>query len=388
MRKNISIILDGYLPDKRVEREAKTLAEAGHKVSLFCFTNDSTEYRIKGVNIQSYPPSFIIKKAQAIAIDLPIYHLFLRGAIRRFLIETQPDIIHVHDMTIAGLVFQLKTYEKIVLDLHENRPEIMAFYPHIKKPLGRMLISLKRWKRAEARYVQKADHLILVTNEAKNDYFHLNEEITVLPNTIEKQEVEGIEPDPTILKRFQPHFVITYVGDLGKRRGIFDILKAINILKKRVPNIKLVLVGDSTERHLYETYVEENELDSFVSFEGFQPHKKLFSYILASKIGISPLHRNKHHDTTYANKIFQYMAMGKSQVVSDCPAQKNLIESEKVGFSYPSGDEKRLADIIYELYENEPLRSEMEQRAFKAFQTKYNWEQQKRPLLEIYDSFV
>ena len=86
----------------------------------------------------------------------------------------------------------LRNKEKIVLDLHENRPIIMGYYPHINKPLGKLLINLDRWKKAEHKYARLADRLILVTEEAKNDYKHLNQHITVLPNTIEKSEIVTI----------------------------------------------------------------------------------------------------------------------------------------------------------------------------------------------------
>ena len=46
---------------------------------------------------------------------------------------------------------------------------------------------------------------------------------------------------------------------------------------------------------------------------------------MASAVCISPLLRNLHHDTTYANKIFQYMALAKPLLVSDATAQKNII---------------------------------------------------------------
>ncbi|MEQ6166538.1 glycosyltransferase family 4 protein [Ekhidna sp. MALMAid0563] len=385
MVKNISIILDSYLPDKRVEREAKALVEAGHNVSMFCFSKGDS-YEIDGLFIDYFKPSFLVRKALAVAIDLPIYHWLLKIPVKKFIRKTKPDVIHVHDMTIAGLIFSLRNKEKIVLDLHENRPIIMGYYPHINKPLGKLLINLDRWKKAEHKYARLADRLILVTEEAKNDYKHLNQHITVLPNTIEKSEIEEVEFDDSIIEKFNSHFVITYVGDLGIRRGIFDALEAIKLLKDKIPSIKLVLVGDSSERYQYEAFVQSNALNKYVSFEGYQPHIKLFSYIKVSKIGISPLHRNRHHDTTYANKIFQYMAMGRCQIVSDCPAQKNVVDGEGAGLSYTSKKPAELAEAILRLYEDEGLRKQMEQKAQMLFKNKYNWEKMRTPLIDLYDS--
>ena len=37
----------------------------------------------------------------------------------------------------------------IVLDLHENRPEIMKFYHHLQKFPGKQLISTSKWKQKQ-----------------------------------------------------------------------------------------------------------------------------------------------------------------------------------------------------------------------------------------------
>ena len=76
----------------------------------------------------------------------------------------------------------------IVLDLHENRPEIMKTYSHINKGIGKLLINLEKWERKQREFIEKADRVIVVTQEAKEDL--LNEcnissgKIIVVPNTV------------------------------------------------------------------------------------------------------------------------------------------------------------------------------------------------------------
>ena len=76
--------------------------------------------------------------------------------------------------------------------------------------------------------------------------------------------------------------------------------------------------------------------------EGWQDESLFPSYISSGSIGISPLHRNIHHDTTYANKLFQYMSFGKPLLVSDATAQKNLIERTNSGLVH---QEKNAVDF-------------------------------------------
>lgn len=387
MGKKIAMILDGFLPDKRVEREAISLVEAGHTVSLFCFGEKARWVKKDGIEVFEHPVSFLQQKASAIANDYPIYHWLMRSALRKFLAIAEPDIIHVHDITIYGAVLKLKANCIVVIDLHENRPEIMKYYPHLKRFPGKYMIDIDRWKRRESFFVKSADYAIVVTEEAKEDYRSLNSSITVVPNTVQKAEIESVKIDATIADRFLGKFVITYVGDLGIRRGIYDLLHALLHAKEEIENVLLVLVGDSSERKFYEEFVDEHMLKDYVLFEGHQPHEKLFSYIEASDIGVSPLKRNRHHDTTYANKIFQYMAMGKAQIVSDCLAQKRLVESTEIGLVYKSEDPKDLAKCISEIYNDEKLKTKFEQNAKDAFDQEFNWENKRKDLVSLYSSF-
>ena len=52
---------------------------------------------------------------------------------------------------------------------------------------------------------------------------------------------------------------------------------------------------------------------------------------MIAHLGISPLHRNIHHDTTYANKLFQYISFGIPVICSNSTAQSELISNYKCG---------------------------------------------------------
>ena len=77
-------------------------------------------------------------------------------------------------------------------------------------------------------------------------------------------------------------------------------------LRKKITNVKLVIVGKNTSDPILKQQVESLNLNDIVDFEGWQDVSLFPSYIKASEICISPLHRNIQHDVAYANKIFQY----------------------------------------------------------------------------------
>ena len=93
--------------------------------------------------------------------------------------------------TVTILKSICKKYNlKYTLDLHENRHEIMKSYKHVNSFLGKLLISVKRWKKAEEEYVSKAEKVIVVTNQAKKEIIKRckisNDNVVVYPNTVRK----------------------------------------------------------------------------------------------------------------------------------------------------------------------------------------------------------
>ena len=110
------------------------------------------------------------------------------------------------------------------------------------------------------------------------------------------------------------------------------------------------------------------------------------SYIQASTICISPLHRNVHHDTTYANKIFQYMSLGKPLLVSDATAQKTIVEKSKSGLIHIEKDSQDFTDKVLKLAFDENLRSQMGANGKAFVETEFSWEQTSKNLVHLYDN--
>lgn len=379
----IGMILEtSFPPDARVENEGYSLIEAGHKVFLFSLDygkKKSSEF-VNGINVKRFKSNTLIYKLSALAYTFPFYHYLLFSKIDQFIKEAKPDVLHIHDMVIAEAVFMVnKKYGlPVILDLHENRPAIMKDYKHVNKMPGKYLINLGAWKKWQRVLIKKATKVILVTDEAKKLAVQETnlpaEKFHVVPNTITPSIFYKYELKQEIINRFKTTFNVLYLGDTGLRRGTDTAIAAISKLKEKIPNIKLIMVGKSSVDEILKRYANSLRVGDCVDFLGWQDLKLFPSFIAASDICISPLKRNLHHDTTYANKIFQYMAMGKPLVVSDCPSQANLVSEENCGLIHKADDSEDLADKIYCLFKNESLLKEMGERGKEAILTKYSWE--------------
>ena len=391
----IGMILDApFPPDPRVENEAVSLVENGHEVFLFClkYADEKASDIINGIQVKRYSSNTFEYKLSALAYTIPLYSVIMQKKIAKFIKETNIEALHIHDMRIAGAVYKVNVNFNlpVVLDLHDNIPEVMKLYPHLQKFPGKYLISPKKWKQKEEEFIKKANKVIAVSPEfIETLALRLpleKDKLVLVPNTIRKTFFEDYIVNETIIKKYKSNFVILYLGDTHLRRGIQTAITALLKLKDTIPEIKLVIVGKNTTDIILRKQVKDLQLEQFVDFEGWQNVSLFQSYILASEICISPLHRNLQHDVAYANKIFQYMSLAKPLLVSDAIAQKKLVEKVACGLVHKERDSKDFSNKVLALYKSKPLRMELGESGRKFIQNEFSWEQTSEKLINLYNN--
>lgn len=389
----IGMILDkSFPPDPRVENEAISLIENGHQVFLFClkYSNESNNQVINEIQVKRYKSNKLIYKLSALAYTFPFYRKIMSKKIVHFLSENKIEAIHIHDMRIAGAVF--KANEKlnlpIVLDLHDNIPEIMKLYPHLQKFPGKQLISPKKWKQKEESFIRKASKIITVSQEFIDEVVERTQisrdKIILVPNTVHQSFYKKAIIDESIVNKYKSDFVILYLGDTGLRRGLQTAIESLLILKEEITNVKLVIVGKNTTDTVLKKQVTDLKLEDYIDFQGWRDVKLFPSYILASSICISPLLRNIQHDVAYANKLFQYMSFKKPVLVSNAIAQKNLINKTNSGLVHVEKDPRDFANKVLQLFANKDERDTLGENGKRFVEEEFCWEKTSEKLIDLY----
>mgnify|MGYP001220407119 FL=1 len=396
----IGMLLDDpFPPDARVENEVALLIEAGHDVFLLAIGSSSPSLSKGAVHKElsvTYRPhrTRLHRQLSALAYSLPFYHLTQLNAIKAFIRSNAIEALHVHDLKIARAAFWAnKTFQlPLVLDLHENRPEIMRFYQHVQTFPGRFMIFPSIWRRFESRYILKSTQTIVVTKDARDFYEKrvngLSENtITVVPNSVNAAFLSKAKQVtfPDINQKIN----ILYIGDTGARRGIKTILDSIFYLPDSIRDrIQFQIVGTSSAQPEWEAYVLRHQLESQIKLVGWKTISELHHFLGTSHIGICPLHRNTHHDTTYANKIFQYMAYGLPLVVSDCDAQANLAQKNNTGLVHQAQSAEDFAKKITSIATNPTLFLELSNNGMRAMKNELNWNAISHDLRSMYDALA
>ncbi len=392
---NIGMILDSnFPPDPRVENEAIELIKNGHSVYLFCLTykGELEAEIINGIQVKRYISNKLEYKLSALSYTVPFYRFLMQRKIHHFIKSNNIEALHIHDIRIAETVFKVnkKNGLPVVLDLHDNMPEVMRFYPHLQKFPGKHIISPKKWKQKEEEFIAEADKIITVSQEFIDEVIsrtNINKEkIILVPNTIRKSFYEDAKKDLQISEKYKNKFVILYLGDTHLRRGLQTAIAAIFELSKEIKNIKLVIVGKNTTDPILKKQVKGLQIEEFVDFEGWQNVSLFPSYVKASTVCISPLHRNIQHDVAYANKLFQYMSFGKPLLVSNATAQAKLIEKENCGLVHVEKDSKDFSNKILKLFNDKDLRERLGDNGEKFVKNHFTWEKTSKKLIDLYNN--
>lgn len=391
----IGMILDKpFPPDPRVENEAASLVKNGFEVYLFCLKYKDSRpdnESINGFHVKRYVSNKLTYKLSALAYTFPFYSNMLSKQIAHFLLSNDIDVIHIHDIRIADAVFRAndKLNLPTVLDLHDNLPEIMKYYPHVQNFPGNMLISPKKWKKKEEEFIHLVHEVIVVSHEFKEEILTRTKiperKIKVVPNTVTRSFYKNFKRDENIISKYRDDFVILYVGDTGIRRGLLTAIEAVPRIKESVSNVKLVIVGSSSADIILKQKAKELKVEEYVDFQGWRDVSLFPSYILSSAMGISPLYKNIQHDVAYPNKIFQYMSFAKPVLVSNATAQKTIVNDTKSGLVHLEKDEKDFADKVLELYRDKILRDTMGKNGKKFIETQFCWEIASKELIALYE---
>lgn len=148
----------------------------------------------------------------------------------------------------------------------------------------------KLTKFIEGRALKKSDYICSVSNYTANqtkEIFQLNKQITTIYNGVQ------IPDESKCKKDFTKTYQVAFSGSLMRKKGVLSLAKAWNLVKKEIPQAKLVLVGKDTiengksvKEMIYEI-IEDRYHDS-IEFKGHVPKNIMEKYLVKSDIAAYP----------------------------------------------------------------------------------------------------
>ena len=393
---NIGMILDNeFTGDLRVENEVFSLCNSGFNVFVLCFNHggksnleDFHGGKIVRIDISKFKKNKMKGLTNTI---FDFYKMYWARHIKAFVKKYKIDVLHAHDLYMLGPAFRanksLPAKLPVIGDLHENFPAALKYYKYSTTFPGKYIISIPKWERTEINWVNKADHVITVIEEAKTRYINLGlekDKISVVANYVNPDFFLEKEAPEHKQGKFIGKFVISYAGGFDTHRGLESVIRSLSLLKKEIPNIMLVLIGAGINEEDLKKLTTSLNLENHVSFEGWVLPSKLPAYIDASDVCLIPHLKTEHTDNTLPHKLFQYMLLKKPVLSTNCDPLKRILEETNSGLVYTSNDEADIAKQLKSLYKNPELMKQMGENGKQAVIEKYNWDQTAKTLINLY----
>jgi len=243
--------------------------------------------------------------------------------------------------------------------------------PIVMKFSGSGVIPFVRRSRAgrvELNWLRKWAARLLILNagmmqEATEDGF-AREKITWMPNPVDTDEFRPGEPGEIAALRERHGIkadacVAIYVGRLSSEKGLAWLLHGFAWAARSVPNLILVLVGDGALRPELEALVRELGLGKEqVRFVGQIAIPEVPLWLRASDIFVlaSP-------NEGFSCALAEAMSSGLGSVVSQIPANVQLIDEGVHGLTVPVGDEGAIAGALISLFQDGARRKRMGEAA-------------------------
>lgn len=158
----------------------------------------------------------------------------------------------------------------------------------ITKPLVKWLVKNSDWYRSYG--TRASEYLISLWADPDKIYKLYN---TVDVDFFIKQ-AEELEPHKISLKKklwIKNKYTLLFVGQLIKRKWIFELLQWYDMFKKQNPDIDLwlVVVGSGQEENKLKNIVKEQNIDS-VYFTGYKQKSEISEYFAIADIFALPSH--------------------------------------------------------------------------------------------------
>ena len=388
-RRNVLILVEN-LPspfDRRVWQEATTLAANGYGVSIVCPTGKGYEAHyeeIDGIHIHRYDLSLEGEGALGYLVEYTaaLWHSFrLAWRVRR---QHGFDVIHACNppdlLFLVALPFKILFGTRFVFDHHDINPELY------EAKFGRRDFFWKLMVWLERRTFAMAD-VSIATNESYK-------RIAIERAGMAADRVHVVRSGPKLDRlRIQPprpelkkgrHYLVGYVGVMGKQEGIDYLLQAaryiVHDLKRT--DVHFGLVGGGTSLDEMTLLAAELGVAEYVTFTGRVPDAELLDMLNTADVCVNPDVVNEMNDKSTMNKIMEYMALGKPIVQFDL-AEGRFSAREASLYAAPN-DAKDMARKIVELLDDPERRRRMGEFGRHRVENELEWRYEAPKLLAAY----
>ena len=282
----IAYVYDAVYPwikggaEKRVWEISKRLVKKGHEVHIFGmkYWNDEDVFVKDGVHLHGVcePKELYVEGRRSIKEAI-----YFAWKVLPHLMKESIDVIDCQAFPYfscfsAKICSSVKS-TPLVITWHEVWDDYWYEYLGKKGVFG-------KW--VEKMTTHLTDKMIAVSERTKKDLERIGvgvrKEIRIIPNGTDFGKIGRI-------KASDEESDVIFAGRLIKEKNVDVLIKTVNLVKKEIPDVKCVIIGDGPEKKELEKLAYDLGLENNLEFTGFlEDYDEVISYMKSSKVFVLP----------------------------------------------------------------------------------------------------
>ncbi|HPN96140.1 MAG TPA: glycosyltransferase family 4 protein [Candidatus Moranbacteria bacterium] len=200
-------------------------------------------------------------------------------------------------------------------------------------------------------------------------------EIGVIFNGI---NINDFRPDGS--RKPEDRFIITNGATrLTARKGTEYLIRAIFLLIKKYPQIRLKIIGDGSDSEDLKKLSCKLKLEKNIEFLGRVPHEDVQKYYQEASVFVLP-----SLNEGMSNAMLEALSSGLPILATDTGGTKELIREGENGFIIKMRDSADIAEKIEKLIEDKNLRQKMAQNS-REMAKKLSWKNVADKYYQLYE---
>ena len=163
-----------------------------------------------------------------------------------------------------------------------------------------------------------------------------------------------------------------YAGSIVEWTGLEVAIEGFLILRKRIPGITMLIVGDGKDKDTLEALVRNLSLQDSISFTGRVPYDQMAELLCKSCVGLATFRPGKAAAFASPLKLFDYMAAGVPIIATDIGDIGRILRESESGFAI-RWDVKEFVKAAETLLTNRTLWLDFHEKGLRYVE-KYDWD--------------
>ncbi len=306
--------------------------------------------------------SFHYKNIEVIEIGIPgrppLNLSNFRKKVERILAKEKTDFVHIHNTSMPLINCSCPVFVTAHWCLKEAIP---SFY----RPIGSLDALIRNalfpfYCYIEKKLCRSCDKLMVVSSSLKHEFKkHYGINSDVVWNGV---DIERFSENNTVKEN-----LILFTGMFRFGKGLYDLLRVAEMLKRTHPEVQVVMVGDGPIKKKVHKIIQERDLFNVKTIKQLS-HNELLEHYHRAKVYVLPSYYEGLPTT-----ILEAMACKLPVVASNISGIPEQIEEGVTGYMLSPGDINGFYSRIVKLLEDPEKRKSFGEKGRERVMERFTW---------------